>query len=848
MRNKRTAQLRHHVASTRRISHLRALLALVVCSAAACSMLSGALLAFFRSDAPSNCPERTLTFAERVAYQRAIEDVYWRHRIWPKERPDPKPPLNAVMTHAQLEKKVTDYLRKSRALEDYWQRPITAERLQVEMNRMAKHTKQPEVLRELFAALGNDPLVVAECLARPILAERLFTSAMAYRDVSWAATQRTRSRKADRLFPGYILPTIATASNAGGTCNDAWGATSTINAPSARDLHTAVWTGSEMIVWGGTNFSNYLKTGGRYNPGTDSWTATNTTNAPTGRASHTAVWTESEMIIWGGGISGPTNFNTGGRYDPGTDSWTATSTSNAPAARVGHAAVWTGSQMVVWGGITIGGFLNTGGGYNRTTDTWIATSTNNAPSGRYDHTAVWTSSEMVVWGGIDNSPAGLTNTGDSGPGSLRQALADANYGDTIEFAVTGTIGLTSGELLVNQDTTISGPGSENLAVNGNDNSRVFHIGSGRTVTISGLTITNGHADHGGGIFNDHARLTLINCAIDGNYAADRGSGIYNDGDAGLFASLEIDNSSVRGNSGTTAIYNDANFNGHAALVITNSTLSDNVGDAIRSNACGSPHGGSPQVQITSTTISGNSGGALFNDCLSNAGISNSTISGNAAGVHNIWSMGIGNSTFSSNSGINIYNETVFGQPASIVIGSTVLNASPSQPNIFNNGIISSNGYNILNDDGGGYFNGPGDQINTDPMLGPLQDNGGPTLTHALLPGSPAINAGDPNFTPPPLYDQRGPGFDRIVSGRIDKGSFEVQGPSATPTVTPTPTATSTPRATATPTVTAIATVTPTPTITVTVTPSATATATARPSPTPRPGSTPRVRPTPPPRP
>src|SRR5438874_10331155 len=93
--------------------------------------------------------------------------------------------------------------------------------------------------------------------------------------------------------------------------------------------------------------------------------------------------------------------------------------------------------------------------------------------------------------------------------------------------------------------------------------------------------------------------------------------------------------------------------------------------------------------------------------------------------------------------------------------------------------------------------------NTDPLLGPLQDNGGPTLTHALLPGSPAINAGDPNFTPPPLYDQRGPGFDRIVSGRIDKGSFEVQGPSATPTVTPTPTATSTPRATATPTVTAI---------------------------------------------
>src|SRR5207237_6036332 len=66
------------------------------------------------------------------------------------------------------------------------------------------------------------------------------------------------------------------------------------------------------------------------------------------------------------------------------------------------------------------------------------------------------------------------------------------------------------------------------------------------------------------------------------------------------------------------------------------------------------------------------------------------------------------------------------------------------------------------------------RINTDPMLGPLQDNGGPTFTHALLPASPAIDTGDPNFTPPPFFDQRGPGFDRVVNGRIDIGSFEVQ--------------------------------------------------------------------------
>src|SRR5437762_13222678 len=115
-------------------------------------------------------------FAERVAYQRAIEDVYWRHRSWPQERPDPKPSLDAVMTQAQVEKKVADYLRKSQALEDYWQQSVTAERLQAEMDRMAQHTKQPEVLHELFASLGNDPFVIAECLARPILAERIIAN------------------------------------------------------------------------------------------------------------------------------------------------------------------------------------------------------------------------------------------------------------------------------------------------------------------------------------------------------------------------------------------------------------------------------------------------------------------------------------------------------------------------------------------------------------------------------------------------------------------------------------------------------------------------------------------------
>src|SRR5437867_9339918 len=126
---------------------------------------------------------RTLSFADRVAYQRAIEEVYWQHRIWPRNggaNASPKPPLGKVMSQAQIEEKVEDYLRNSQALEDYWQRPITPDQLQAEMERMASHTKQPGVLRELFAVLGNDPLVIAECLARPVLAERVITELYAH--------------------------------------------------------------------------------------------------------------------------------------------------------------------------------------------------------------------------------------------------------------------------------------------------------------------------------------------------------------------------------------------------------------------------------------------------------------------------------------------------------------------------------------------------------------------------------------------------------------------------------------------------------------------------------------------
>ena len=379
-------------------------------------ILGATVLGFFRAEAPNRGSQAMLTFAQRVAYQQAMEDIYWRHRIWPRSRGEsshPKPSLDAVMSQAQLEKKVADYLRKSQALEDYWQRPITPDQLQAEMERIASHTKQPEVLRELFAALGNDPFVIAECLAKPMLAKRLVTKLNAHdqrweseskrRVESWQMTAGTRTPNMMATARArYNLPTISGGS---GCADNSWTATSITNAPARRTSHTAVWTGSEMIVWGGFGGS-YLNTGGRYDPSTDSWMPITTMNAPAPRGGNTTVWTGTEMIVWGGDDG--QSVNTGGRYNPATDTWTTTTTTNAPLGRIFHTAVWDGSEMIVWGGwneVELG----TGGRYNPGTDSWTATSINSAPGARFDHAAVWTGSEMIVWGGWNGSNA--FNTG-----------------------------------------------------------------------------------------------------------------------------------------------------------------------------------------------------------------------------------------------------------------------------------------------------------------------------------------------------------------------------------------------------------------------------------------------------
>ncbi len=366
-------------------------------------------------------PSRGANFAarsveQRVAAQRAIEQVYWQHREWSANNPASKPSLSEILPDAVLREKAQEAVRMSNALEIFWHERITGERLQAEMDRMARSTRRPEMLRELFQALGNDPHRIAEYLARPILAARLLRSGYTNTqlpnepfEIWWKTIRQTMSiQQQDPAFD-YKMPQIAQSS-----CDDSWQPTAAVG---ERSSHTAVWTGSEMLIWGG--FENKVpdnsNTGMRYDPATDTWAPISTMGAPAARGEHTAIWTGSQMIVWGGkNFNTSTFFNDGGRYNPTTDSWAPTSTANAPFARINHTAVWTGTEMIVWGGAGAGCVadpmhcidfqLNKGGRYNPSTDQWTLMAVDiNAPSARSLHTAVWTGNVMVVWGGSDNS-------------------------------------------------------------------------------------------------------------------------------------------------------------------------------------------------------------------------------------------------------------------------------------------------------------------------------------------------------------------------------------------------------------------------------------------------------------
>ncbi len=324
-------------------------------------------------------------------------------------------------------------------------------------------------------------------------------------------------------------------------------------------------------------------------------------------------------------------------------------------------------------------------------------------------------------------------------GSLRRAISDAASGTTIAFASNlTTITLTSGELLINKSLTINGPGANLLSVRrssaaGTSVFRIVEIASPSvSVVLSGLTITNGNAGdglYGGGILN-YGTLALTNSTLSGN-SAFVGGGIYNSN-----GTLTVSNTTISDNTTTnTGYFGGGGIYNVGALTVTSSTLSGN----------------------TATT----EGGGIYSYS-STVTITNSTLSGNSAGTYA--------------GGIRINVGTVDSRNTIIA-----KNAAVNYPDVY--GPLISQGYNLIGDSSGATISvTTGDQIGNaaspiDPLLGPLQDNGGPTWTRALLSGSAAIDKG---YSGDLVADQRG--FARPVDSPAianagdgsDIGAYEVQ--------------------------------------------------------------------------
>ncbi len=420
--------------------------------------------------AAGSATARDLTFEDRAKALEAIERVYWSHRIWPLDNGTPKPSLEEVLSDGAIRAKLRNQLRQVNAVEALWRRPITAEQIQFEVDRMARGSKNRARLAEIWAALGNDPVLVAECLVKPLIADRLLREWFASTDEArraggfgaWWMRQRDRVSMDLSITSSTItLPKFATSSCVpdswepmdpdlpaprlrhgavwtggemivwGGEearplgdgfrydpATDTWTRINDLGAPSARVQPGVVWTGTEMIVWGGSGSvgGSPLGSGARYSPSSDSWTPMTELGAPMARNGHTVIWTGTRVIVWGGKDDTTlTYFGDGCAYAPSSDSWTPIQTKGAPSPRAHHSAVWSGTQMIVWGGSIYDEFsgtfiyLSTGAVYGTAHDTWSATQTSGAPSPRELHTAVWTGTEMVVWGGVDESS--ILNTG-----------------------------------------------------------------------------------------------------------------------------------------------------------------------------------------------------------------------------------------------------------------------------------------------------------------------------------------------------------------------------------------------------------------------------------------------------
>ncbi len=318
-------------------------------------------------------------------------------------------------------------------------------------------------------------------------------------------------------------------------------------------------------------------------------------------------------------------------------------------------------------------------------------------------------------------------------GDLRYCITQANANpgeDLIIFGVGGTINLTSALPDVSDDLIIAGPGADQVNVRRGTfgNYRVFTIATGVNAQIYSLTISNGHFSNMGG-------------------SSTWGGGIRNSGVLTLGASTVRDNQVV----GFGAVgKRGGGISNEGIMLIFDSTISGNTNNASSDN----------------TTPETARGGGIYNHTGASLTILNSTIAGNSAIV-----TGGANNNHASGGGIDgggfeeIRNSTISANTASSNLQGT---AGVDSASIIQNTIVSgNNGPNAS-----GSFSGGSNLIDADAMLGPPADNGGPTQTMALLPGSPAIDAGD--NTDAPEFDQRGTGFPRIVNGTIDIGAFEVQ--------------------------------------------------------------------------
>jgi hypothetical protein len=426
----------------------------------------------------------------------------------------------------------------------------------------------------------------------------------------------------------------------------------------------------------------------------------------------------------------------------------------------------------------------------------------------------------------------VTNHDDSGPGSLRDAITTAAPGDTIVFELStpNIITLTTGELLIDKDLTITGPGADLLTVaQGMGNPidfPVFHTAAGIfNITLSGLTIKDGNnagfttSGNGGGLANESSgTVTVSGCTFTDNHGGGEGGGVAQIG----LGTLKLTDCVIMGNDvaiggggGVAAAFRSGGTvtilrctissnsgagvgggisNNGSDMTITESTISDNsVTDVVSGAPPGAGgilnHNGTLTVQrctFANNGASTGSGGAIENE--DSMTITNSTFVGNTArddggAIENRWVATISDCTITGNTASQKQSSgTVNGGGGLTSAGGTLFNVttvknsiiaknhSPTHPDVA--GELISDGYNFIgNGTGGTITPTTGDQIGTfdapiDPLLGPLADNGGPTQTCALLANSPAINAGDPDA---PAMDQRN--YDR--QDAPDIGAFEL---------------------------------------------------------------------------